>query len=78
MPERPNCVTRMTTHETGICSQQPDTVKAFVSATAKGYDYAISNPDEAADILLKAAPETDAALRQAAQSGQSAESRVGR
>lgn len=35
----------------------PDQAKAFMSATAKGYEYAIENPEEAAKILLKYAPE---------------------
>jgi ABC-type nitrate/sulfonate/bicarbonate transport system substrate-binding protein len=37
----------------------PDFVRAFVTATAKGYDYAIDNPEAAAKILLEAAPELD-------------------
>ncbi len=36
-----------------------DASKAFVAAVKKGYEYAAENPDEAADILLKAAPELD-------------------
>ena len=35
-----------------LIQEQPDIVKAFVSATAKGYEFAIKNPDEAAEILL--------------------------
>lgn len=37
----------------------PETAKAFLEATAKGYTDAISDPDGAADILLKYAPELD-------------------
>lgn len=40
----------------------PDEAKAFLAATKKGYEYAIKNPDKAADILLKAAPELDEKL----------------
>jgi len=40
-----------------MINKQPDVVKAFVQATARGYAYAIQHPDEAADILLKAAPD---------------------
>lgn len=40
-------------------AKDPEMVKAFVEATAKGYQYAIDEPDKAADILLKAAPELD-------------------
>ena len=36
---------------------RPDMAKAFLSALAKGYEYAIDHPTEAADILMKAAPE---------------------
>ena len=35
-------------------AENPDTAKAFLAATAKGYEYAIENPDAAADILLEA------------------------
>jgi ABC-type nitrate/sulfonate/bicarbonate transport system substrate-binding protein len=45
-----------------MIKDHPDVVKAFVQATAKGYTDAIANPEEAADILLKAAPDLDAAL----------------
>ncbi len=31
----------------------PETAKAFLSATAKGYEYAIANAEEAADILIE-------------------------
>ncbi len=40
----------------------PDTVKAFLKATSKGYQYAIDKPDKAADILIAAAPDLDADL----------------
>ena len=32
--------------------EHPDTAKAFLAATAKGYEYAIENPKEAADLLI--------------------------
>lgn len=31
----------------------PDAAKAFLAATKKGYEYAIENPEKAADILIK-------------------------
>lgn len=31
----------------------PETARAFLSATAKGYEYAIENPEKAADILIE-------------------------
>ena len=37
--------------------ENPESAKAFVAALAKGYEYAIENPKEAADILMEAAPE---------------------
>jgi len=46
------------TNETMI-AENPETVQAFMTATKQGYEYAIANPDEAAEILGKAIPETD-------------------
>ena len=40
-------------------SDNPDVAKAFLSAAKKGYEYAIENPDDAADILLEAVPELE-------------------
>lgn len=37
--------------------EHPDTAKAFLEALAKGYTFAVENPNEAADILMEAAPE---------------------
>ncbi|TCJ02564.1 ABC transporter substrate-binding protein [Cytobacillus praedii] len=45
-----------------MIESNPETVKAFVKAASKGYKYTIENPKEAADILLKAAPDLDAEL----------------
>lgn len=47
--------------------EKPDTAKAFLSALSKGYQYAIENPEAAADILCKAAPELDKELVVASQ-----------
>ena len=35
-----------------LIKNDPETVKAFLYATKKGYEYAIENPDEAAQILI--------------------------
>lgn len=35
-----------------LLKNDPDTVKAFLEATKKGYEYAVSNPESAADILI--------------------------
>lgn len=37
--------------------QHPDIAKAFLTAVKKGYEYCISNPEQAADILIKHVPE---------------------
>ena len=42
--------------------QSPDVAKAFLRAAKKGYQYAIDNPADAADILCKEVPELDANL----------------
>ncbi|MCA1059675.1 ABC transporter substrate-binding protein [Rossellomorea aquimaris] len=51
----------LTTNEKMIESD-PETVKAFLAATSKGYEYAIDNPKEAGEILLGAAPDLDKEL----------------
>ncbi len=45
-----------------LLQEQPDTVRAFLAATAKGYQYAIENPEEAAKLLCEAVPELDLTL----------------
>lgn len=45
-----------------FAKQNPDVVKAFVRAAKKGYEFAIQNPSEAADILCQEVPELDSAL----------------
>ena len=54
------------TNET-LISEQPEIVEDFLAATARGYTFAIEHPDEAAEILLAAAPESDAELIKASQ-----------
>nr|WP_123055003.1 ABC transporter substrate-binding protein [Clostridium sp. JN-1] len=41
---------------------KPDLVKKFMKATSKGYQYCIDNPKDAANILVKNAPEIDKKL----------------
>lgn len=48
-------------------ANDPETAKAFMRATAKGYEFAIANPKEAAEILLAAVPELDRALVEESQ-----------
>ena len=45
-----------------MIADNPETVKAFVTAAAKGYQLAIENPEEAASILSSAVPELDTEL----------------
>lgn len=40
-----------------LISEDPETVQAFIDATVKGYEFAIANPAEAADILIAAEPD---------------------
>ncbi len=47
--------------------KHPDMAKAFMEALSKGYQYAMEHPEEAADILCKAAPELDKELVLASQ-----------
>ena len=56
----------ITTNEKMI-SNNPDTVHAFMRAVAKGYEFAINDPDEAASILSKAVPDLDEELVKASQ-----------
>lgn len=47
--------------------EKPEAAKAFLQAVSKGYEDAIANPKEAAEILCKAAPELDPELVLASQ-----------
>jgi NitT/TauT family transport system substrate-binding protein len=40
-----------------LAKRNPKLVKGFTAATLKGMDYAVANPEEAVEILVKAAPE---------------------
>ncbi len=48
-------------------AERPEVVRAFLAAVSRGYNFAIHDPEEAAGILLKAAPELDPALVQTSQ-----------
>jgi ABC-type nitrate/sulfonate/bicarbonate transport system substrate-binding protein len=48
-------------------AKKPEVVQAFLKALSRGYDYAIANPDKAADILLAAVPELNIELVKASQ-----------
>lgn len=49
------------TNETMI-QNDPETITAFLAAVKKGYEYAIANPKEAADILAQVIPDSDPAF----------------
>lgn len=51
----------------GLIKDDPDKISRFMRATARGYEFAIANPDSAAKILLKHAPELDPDLVHASQ-----------
>ena len=38
-------------------AEHPETARAFITASKRGYAYAIANPDEASDILVEANPD---------------------
>ena len=48
-------------------ANEPETAEKFLTALRDGYEYAIENPEEAADILCEAAPELDRELAVASQ-----------
>lgn len=48
-------------------AQNPELISKFMRATAKGYQYSIDDPDQAAAILLKAVPELNQELVAASQ-----------
>lgn len=58
----PNYYTPILLTSSEMIETDPDVVRAFVAATARGYEFAIEQPDEAATILLDAVPELDEAL----------------
>jgi ABC-type nitrate/sulfonate/bicarbonate transport system substrate-binding protein len=45
-----------------LLNDNPDLVKRFLRATEKGYRYAIDNPEEAVESLIKNVPEIDRAI----------------
>ena len=42
-----------------MIAERPDTVRKFLAAVTKGYEYAIENPEESAKILQQYAPDYD-------------------
>lgn len=58
----PDYYTPILTTSEKLIAEQPDLVRAFVTATAQGYTDAIRDPETAAAVLLAAAPDLDPAL----------------
>lgn len=50
-----------------LIKEKPELVRAFLAGASEGYQYAIDNPDAAADLLIKAVPELNADLVKASQ-----------
>lgn len=50
-----------------LIGKSPELVKAFTAGAAKGYQFAIENPEEAADVLIAAEPDLNAELVKASQ-----------
>lgn len=50
-----------------MIKKDPETIKKFLSAVTKGYELAIDNPEEAANILIEAVPDLDEELVKASQ-----------
>jgi ABC-type nitrate/sulfonate/bicarbonate transport system substrate-binding protein len=50
-----------------MIKEDPEFVKSFMKATSKGYEFAIQNPEETANILLDNAPELEEELVLASQ-----------
>ena len=48
-------------------AKKPKVIKAFMKALSRGYDFAIQNPGEAANLLLAAVPELNPELVKASQ-----------
>lgn len=50
-----------------LINDDPDLVRRFLRATGRGYEFCMENPEEAAEALLKNAPETDEEIAIASQ-----------
>ncbi len=45
-----------------MIAERPEVVRAFLAATSRGYEFAMAEPEAAAELLLAAVPELDADL----------------
>ncbi len=65
--ERLNFYTPLIFTSEAMITENPELISRFLEATAKGYEYAVENPEDAVKDLLKHAPETDADIALASQ-----------
>ncbi|MEZ0480352.1 ABC transporter substrate-binding protein [Planococcus sp. SSTMD024] len=50
-----------------MIAEDPETVRAFTKAVSQGYEFAINEPEQAADILIESVPDLDPELVKASQ-----------
>lgn len=50
-----------------MIAEDPETVRAFTKAVSQGYEFAIDEPEQAADILIESVPDLDPELVNASQ-----------
>jgi ABC-type nitrate/sulfonate/bicarbonate transport system substrate-binding protein len=62
----PNWYTPVVITNESMIEDSPDVVRAFLEATARGYELAMDDPQRAADLMLELVPEGDADLLHAA------------
>jgi ABC-type nitrate/sulfonate/bicarbonate transport system substrate-binding protein len=63
----PDYYTPVVVTSEAMIASNPDVVRRFMKATSRGYAYAIANPGEAADILVRRVPEIKPELARASQ-----------
>jgi len=62
----PNWYTPLFIAGEDLIADDPDLVRTFLDVTARGYRLVIADPQQAADLMLEAVPETDETLMRAA------------
>ncbi|MEM6282169.1 MAG: ABC transporter substrate-binding protein [Chloroflexota bacterium] len=60
----PNYYTPILLTSSEMIDENPDMVRAFTHATARGYEFAIESPEDAAAVLVEAVPQLDETLVQ--------------
>ncbi|MDR1773419.1 MAG: ABC transporter substrate-binding protein [Clostridioides sp.] len=60
--ERLDYYTPLLVTNNNLIKNDPELIKKFLKATSKGYEYCVEHPEEAAEILVSYAPETDKEL----------------